>query len=161
MDISAIQATRKFKQHSNNTVYSVAGTEVEFGHVVNDNLKFSANYSYQESKNQTANDDVGFAPNNQAYARADWTFSSNWYANAEIHWFGRIQRALFDNRPPVKSDSVWNLTFSRTNLWKGCELALSVRNLFDSQWRTPSWTRVEYDYPAPGRNGDISLRYVF
>lgn len=137
------------------------GVELEFGHEVNDDLKFSANYSYQESNNLAANDDVGFAPNNQAYARADWTFTSNWHANVEMHWFGQIQREPLDDRPAVKSDSVWNLALRRTNLWKGCELAINLRNVFDSQWRSPSWTRVEYDYPAPGRNGDITVRYTF
>ena len=137
------------------------GVELELGHELREDVQLSANYSYQEANNLAVDDDVGFAPNNQAYARADWALSSNWHANVEMHWFGRIQREPGDDRPPVKSDSVWNLTVRRTNLWQGCELAFSLRNVFDSQWRSPSWTRIEYDYPAPGRNGDITLRYAF
>lgn len=137
------------------------GIEFEMGHDLTESVKVSANYSYQESKNLRLHDDVGFAPNNQAYGRLDWDVSTFWHANVEMHWFGRIQRDPSDSRPPVKSDSVWNMTLRRTQLWENCELAISVRNLFDSKWRTPSWTRIEYDYPAPGRNGDVTLTYKF
>ncbi|RLT95314.1 MAG: TonB-dependent receptor [Ketobacter sp.] len=137
------------------------GVELELIQPLTDQLRLNANYSYQESVNTRLDDDVGYAPNNQSYAQLNWNVHSDWHANVEMHWFGRIQRASQDDRPPVKSASVWNLTIRRANLWGGVELALNLRNLFDKDWRSPSWTRVEYDYPNPGRNGNVTLRYSF
>ncbi len=137
------------------------GAEFELNQQLSDQLSLNANYSYQEATNTRLHDDVGFAPNNQSYAALNWQVNSAWQANLEMHWFGRIQRAPLDDRPPVKSASVWNLTLRRINLWQGAELTFNLRNMFDKDWRNPSWTRVEYDYPAPGRNGSITLRYAF
>ncbi len=137
------------------------GAEVELSQQLSDQLQLHANYSYQQATNTRLHDDVGFAPNNQSYARLNWDMNSEWHGNIELHWYGRIQRAPLDDRPPVKSASVWNLTLRRTNLWPGAELSFNLRNLLDKDWSNPSWTRVEYDYPAPGRNGDVTLRYAF
>lgn len=137
------------------------GVEFELSQPLSDSVKLVANYSYQESTNTNLDDDVGFAPNNQSYAQLDWAVNSDWHANVEMHWFGRIQRDPLDDRPAVKSGSVWNLTVRRMNLWQGVELALNVRNLLDKDVRSPSWTRIENDYPAPGRNGNVTLRYAF
>jgi len=137
------------------------GLEFELSQQLSEKLWFVGNYAYQESTNTNLDDDVGFAPNNQSYAQLDWEVSPDWRANVEMHWFGRIQRSPLDDRPPVDSAAVWNMTLRRLNLLPGLELALNVRNLFDKAWSTPAWTRVEYDYPAPGRNANLTMRYTF
>lgn len=137
------------------------GLEFELSQQLSETLWLTANYAYQKSTNTNLDDDVGFAPNNQSYAQLDWEVSPDWRANVEMHWFGRIQRAPLDDRPPVDSAAVWNLTLRRLNLLPGLELALNVRNLFDKAWSSPAWIRVEYDYPAPGRNANLTMRYTF
>ena len=137
------------------------GLEFELSQQLSETLWFVGNYAYQKSTNTNLDDDVGFAPNNQSYAQLDWEVSPDWRANVEMHWFGRIQRSPLDDRPPVDSAAVWNMTLRRLNLLPGLELALNVRNLFDKAWSTPAWTRVEYDYPAPGRNANLTMRYAF
>ncbi len=137
------------------------GAEVEWSHSVSDILTLQASYAYQESIDKSNQDDVGGAPNHQAYARADWAFANYWNLTTEIHWFGSVEREPGDARTEVASATLWNINLRRTQLWQNWEFAVAVRNLLDEDIRTPSQPAIPDDYPAPGLNGTLSLRYQF
>ncbi|MCG8533877.1 MAG: TonB-dependent receptor, partial [Pseudomonadales bacterium] len=110
--------------------------------------------------------DVGNAPNNQAYISLNWALDSDWNVNVEAVWLGRVERAPGDPRDPMDSASLLNFTVTRMDVWQDWEVALNVRNLLDEDWHTPSVgsaasVNVPNDYPAPGRNANITVRYDF
>ncbi len=145
------------------------GFEFEFQNKLDDNFTLSGNYAYQKSEDMLSHEDVGNAPNQQAYLSLNWARNQDWNVNLEYHWIGAIERAPGDINPiqgerdPLPSASLWNLTVRQMGLAKGLELALNLRNIFDRDWATPSanGAGVVNDYPAPGRNGNVTLRYEF
>jgi len=135
------------------------GLEFEFESKLTTDLTLVGNYSYQKSEDLATNEDVGNAPTRQGYLSLNWASSAEWNVNVEGHWLGTIERPPGDARDPIGSESVWNITARRMGLVEGLEVAVSVRNMFDSDWRTPSATSVPGDYPAPGRSGNVSVSY--
>ena len=136
------------------------GLEIEFQSELTSELSLTGNYSYQKSEDLSTDEDVGNAPSKQAYVSLNWASSNKWNLNLEWFWFGQIERPPGDVRDEIPGETLWNLTARRMGLVEGLELEVSVHNLFDSEWRTPGSTSVPGDYPAPGRSGNITLRYA-
>lgn len=154
------------QQYSNIGERRGRGAELEFQNELSASLSIMGNYSYQESKDLAEDDDVGNAPNNQAYISLNWALDSDWNVNVEAVWLGRVERAPGDPRDPMDSASLLNFTVTRMDVWQDWEVALNVRNLLDEDWHTPSVgsaasVNVPNDYPAPGRNANITVRYDF
>jgi len=135
------------------------GVEFEFQSMLTTDLTLTGNYSYQKSEDLATSEDVGNAPTQQAYISLNWAVNSDWNVNVDGLWLGTIERPPGDVRDPIGSETVWGLTARRIELLEGLEVAVSIRNIFDSDWSTPSADSVPGDYPAPGRNGNITVRY--
>ncbi|RZI43464.1 TonB-dependent receptor [Herbaspirillum sp. HC18] len=135
------------RQHGN-------GMEVEIMWDASRNLRISGNYAYQRSIDEATNQDAGYAPHHQVYARADWHFASGWIFSPQLNWVADRKRPAGDPRPPVPDYTSVDLTL-RTNHGKDqWDFAATVRNLFNADIREPSLapgTAIPNDLPMAGR----------
>ena len=142
------------------------GAEVEMKWQTSRDLRFSANYAFQEATDETTGDPAGNAPNHQVYARADWSFAPNWRLVPQVNWVGERKRQSDDPRAPLEAYTWVDLTLRTTSLGRNTEAALSVRNVFDVDAREPSLhgingAAIEKDLPLAGRSIYGELRYRF
>ena len=110
--------------------------------------------------------DVGHAPGQQLYVRADWRFRSHWRWNAVVNAVADRERVAGDPRDDVDDYVTVDMALRRARLIGNLELALVVRNLFDEDVREPSVfvagpiaAFVQDDLPLAGRNAYVELRY--
>ena len=142
------------------------GTELEAEWQASDTLKLLGNYSWQKSRDNTANSTPGYAPQHQVYLRANWEFLPDWHLSPQAKWIIDRERSLGDNRPPV-ADYTWvDLTLRRRHVFERWEIAFSVRNLFDVDARDPSLAgrtsaAIPNDLPLAERNfyGEIRVNF--
>lgn len=115
-----------------------SGMELELEWDARRDLRLSGNYAYQRSIDGATNQDAGYAPRHQIYARADWRFASGWLLSPQVNWIAARKRAVGDSRPPVRDYTSADLTL-RTNRGRDqWDFAASVRNLFNADIREPS-----------------------
>jgi len=151
-------------QSANDGARRGQGVEVEGGMPLFTGLRFSANYAWVYVEDKRSGDDVGEAPGQQAYLALDWQFASFWQLGTQLNWFGRIERTAGDNRDPIDSAAVLDMTLRRIKLFNRAELAVRLRNVLDQNYVAPSpgpAATIPGDYPQPGINGDVSFRYRF
>lgn len=139
------------------------GFELEAAWDATSTLTLSGNFAWQHSIAESTDTDAGYAPERQAYARADWRFSPGWMVNGQVNWVMARQRTADDTLPPVDDYTTVDLTVRNSNSKGQWEFAASVRNLFDSQNYEPRYigTRLTSDLPLPGRSCYIQASYGF
>ena len=141
------------------------GFELEANYLPIYNLRFLANYAYQQSIDQQTDADVGNAPNHKIYGRSEWTIASDWHINGQVTWIGKQKRVHGDLRPALSDYTTMDLTFRKQDVVDGLGLALSVRNLFDADVREPSTggtvVNIPNDYPMAGRSVYAEIQYQF
>ena len=130
------------------------------------NLRLLGNYAFQKSRDETANQDAGNAPQHQVYLRAQWEFMPNWLFTPQINRVMDRERAPGDNRSDIGDYTMVNAVLRRTNIKKQWELAFVVRNVFDVDAREPSLSgipaaSIPNDLPLAGRNYYAELRFGF
>lgn len=114
------------------------GLELEAAWDAGRNVKLTGNYSYQESIDETTQQDAGYAPHHHLYLRGDWRFIGSWLSSAQINRIADRRRAAGDNRPRVPDYTTVDLSMSTipdNNHW---DFAVSVRNLLDATVLEPS-----------------------
>jgi iron complex outermembrane receptor protein len=117
------------------------GFEVEAVWDASRNAQLTANYSRQESIDDTTNTDAGYAPHHHAFARADWRFADNWIFSPQADWVADRRRVKGDTRPQVPDYTTVDMTLRNTHNRNDAtkwELALSVRNLFNATVLEPT-----------------------
>ena len=140
------------------------GFELEADYSPSYNLRFLANYAYQQSIDNKTDADVGDAPNHQIYGRSEWTIASDWHFDSQVTWVGKQKRVLGDTRTANDDYTTIDVTVRKQNVWRGLDVALSVRNLFDADVTEPSPGPVVYipkDFPMAGRSVYGELTYTF
>jgi outer membrane receptor protein involved in Fe transport len=140
------------------------GFELEADYSPSYNLRFLANYAYQQSIDNKTDADVGDAPNHQIYGRSEWTIASDWHFDSQVTWVGKQKRVLGDTRAANDAYTTIDVTVRKQNVWRGLDVALSVRNLFDADVTEPSPGPVVYipkDFPMAGRSMYGELTYTF
>ena len=140
------------------------GFELEADYSPVYNLRFLVNYAYQQSTDQKTDADVGDAPNQQIYGRSEWTIASDWHFDSQVTWVGKQKRVLGDTRAAHDAYTTIDMTLRKQNVWRGLEMALSVRNLSDADVTEPSPGPVVYipkDFPMAGRSVYGELTYTF
>lgn len=141
------------------------GLELEADYSPFYNLRFLVNFAYQKSTDKKTDVDIGDAPNQQVYARSEWTVATDWHLDGQVTWVGEQKRVLGDPRPALSDYTTVDLTLRKQEVIKGVELAVSVRNLFDADVREPSTggvvVNIPNDYPMAGRSVYAELAYKF
>lgn len=101
-------------------------------------LRFSGNYAYQRSTDETSNQDAGYAPHHHIYARADWRFSTGWMLSPQVNWVAERKRAAGDARSPVPDYTSMDLTLRTTRGKDQWDFSVTARNLFNADVREPT-----------------------
>jgi outer membrane receptor for ferrienterochelin and colicins len=139
------------------------GLELEFAWDALAQVRLSGNYAYQHSIDDASGQDAGLAPHHQAYLRADWRFGPGWILSGQVNRVADRHREPGDTRPPIADYTTTDLTLRSNRLLKDCELALSLRNLFNVDAREPTLAaaaiNIPNDLPLAGRNVYVELRY--
>lgn len=153
-------------QYQNSGKRKGHGGELEASYQLHDNLKLAANYAYQTAEDQESSESVGQAPNHQAYARIEWRVASPWKLTTQVNWVGEQKRGPSDPRAPVDDYTTVDITARTNGLWRGFDLAVSVRNAFNADVRDPSpysepSPAIPGDFPMPGRFAYIEAQYQF
>lgn len=132
-----------------------SGMELEAVWDYSQRLRFTGNYSYQKSIDETTNQDAGYAPHNHVYLRTDWRYPSGWFASAQLNYVGDRKRAPGDTRPQVPDYTTVDLTV-RSPTRDHWDFSGSVRNLFNSTVLEPSLygtpTAIPNDLPMAPRS---------
>lgn len=140
------------------------GFELEADYSPVYNVRFLANYAYQQSIDKKTDADVGDAPSHQIYGRSEWTIDSDWHLDSQITWVGKQKRGFGDTRSAHPAYTTVDITLRKQNIWQKLDLAVSVRNLFDVDVTEPSPGPVVYipnDFPMAGRSLYAEVQYPF
>lgn len=129
-------------------------------------LRLLGNYAGQRSRDESANQNAGYAPEHQVYLRAEWAFLPDWQLTPQVNRVMSRPRAPGDNRNDIDDYTLVDLTLRRKNIKDHWGLALIARNLFDEDAREPSLSGVPEsllpgDLPLAGRSFLGELRYDF
>jgi outer membrane receptor for ferrienterochelin and colicin len=142
------------------------GGEFELTYQASDELSVTANYAYQTAKDELISESVGDAPNHQVYARADWSLWPGWFLSSQVNWVGEQKRTAADQREPVPDSTTVDMTLRTKGLWRGLDLSVSLKNIFNDDVRDPSpfaqpSASIPNDFPMPGRRlvGELSYRF--
>lgn len=142
------------------------GGEFETRYDVTSALALIANYAYQKAIDDKTEQPVGEAPNHQVYGRAEWRPLPSWQLNAQVNWVGEQKRVEGDKRAPLDDYTTVDITVLTNGLWRGFDLSVSVKNLFDEDVRSPSpfaspTPEIFNDFPLAGRSVVGELQYSF
>jgi outer membrane receptor protein involved in Fe transport len=149
-------------QFQNAGDHATRGIELEARWQASNTISLYVNYT---QRNQDKTTFRAFQESDQdAFLRADWAFKANWNWNLQTSWMGERPRNTLSSNPdlraPVKAYYVTDTTlrYAPSNNW---ELAVSVRNLLDSDAREFTGRSIPNDLPLPGRNAYAEARYKF
>lgn len=145
------------------------GFEIEAEWDLNTMLKVRTNFAYQHSKNTRTDNYVADIPAMIFYLNPHWTFAQDWSLDGQYYWIGEQRRAEGDPREDIDDYDLVNVTLRRKNIVGNLDAALAVRNLFDSNGRTPSpydpnapeGAYIPNDYPIEGRAFWVEFSYRF
>lgn len=141
------------------------GVELEADYSPAYNLRLLVNFAYQQATDTKTNAAVGDSPNQEVYARSEWTVASDWHVDSQVTWVGKQKRVAGDTRAALSAYTTVDLTLRKQEVFNGLELALSVRNLFDADVREPSTggavVNIPNDYPMAGRSVYAEVQYTF
>ena len=136
------------------------GAELEIEWMPTKNLNFVANYAFQDSEDKDTDEDAGNAPHHQIYARADWEFLPNWYLTPAFNYIIDRDRPPGDTRSELDDYQVFDLTLRSKAFSDQWELAVGVRNLFNSSPEEPTDAsfNISNDLPLERRSVFAELR---
>ena len=136
------------------------GAEFEIEWDVMPNLSILANYAFQDSEDKDTDEDAGNAPHHQIYARANWEFLPNWYLTPSFNYVIDRDRPPGDTRGELDDYQVFDLTLRSKAFSDQWELAVGVRNLFNSSPEEPTDAslNISNDLPIERRSAFAELR---
>lgn len=143
----------------------VKGIEFELKMRFEEGSYIGANYTYQDTENGQTGQPMADTPAHKANIMANLNISEylNWYTSLFLK--GKTPREVGDTREDVDGYGVVNTAFIVKNFFKkaeGLEITMSINNVFDKDYVYASPIDVlQSDYPTPGRNFFLELRYAF
>lgn len=138
--------------------HTIRGLEFEARWRASNTFQLLANYTARSQ------DDSSFRalqePDQQAYLRTDWIFSSLWNLDLQANWIGERERPATDTRPPLASYTITDLTV-RYHHTQQLEFLFSIRNMTDEDAREYTSSSIPDDLPLPERNAYVEAQYKF
>lgn len=148
--------------YANTSAQRGSGMELEAVWDFSRTLRFTGNYAYQKTIDAATNQDVGYAPRQHVYARADQRLAGSWLLGYQVNWVADRKRAFGDNRPRVPDYQTLDLSLRGNPGKSQWELAASVRNLFNADVREPSLApglAIPQDLPMAPRSFYLQAIY--
>ncbi len=139
------------------------GLELEAVWDLGRSVRLSGNYAYQQSIDEATGKDAGYAPHHHLYGRADWRFSSEWQASAQLNRVADRRRPVGDNRAAVPDYTTVDATLRTARGKNEWNFAASIRNLFDAKVLEPSLAPglvLPNDLPMAPRTFYLQASYV-
>lgn len=137
------------------------GFEIEANWNATEKMKLMGSYAWQHSEDSNSGARVADAPGQQLIIAADWKFMPDWLLHPQANWVASRHRATGDTRNEIADYILVDLTLQRKNLFRGVELTLAARNVFDEDAREPSDGKIPNDFPMEGRSLWAELRGRF
>lgn len=145
------------------------GIEWETTWQITKSWNLAGNYAYQRSKDKTTDSDTANAPQQQVFLLSRWELTPNWNFNVKLDWVADRKRAENDPRLPIEDYTLVDLILHKTDILKGLELKLTIKNLLDEQAMEPSpydptapnGALIPGDYPLAGRSYYLGFAYRF
>ncbi len=142
------------------------GSEIELIWQARQSLKLSANYAWQNARDQLTQTRTSLVPRHQFFTAADWQMSDNLSLHGQLNWVADRSREVSDLRPDI-DNYVWlETSIDYTNSEHNLAASVGIRNLTDTDAREPSaWSSpaaaIPGDLPLAGRNlvARVSLRF--
>ncbi len=137
------------------------GLELELDWQLTKQLKVYANYAYQHAEDATTGADVADAPQHSTYLDLQYSFSELLFGSLQHYWIGSRPREAGDSRSEIDDYHWVNLRLGYRLDDGRLEMAMIVKNLFDSNAREPASTSIPNDYLLEQRSiwGQISYHY--
>lgn len=137
------------------------GLEWEIKWDASESLNLNANYAWQKAEDKLTNSNVGIAPQQQFYLRADWSPNPKLLFNSQLNYIADRHREVGDLRAEIDDYVTVDFTARYQPGEGGSEFALSVRNAFDEDVREPSLAPgyIVNDLPLAGRSVFGEYRY--
>ena len=137
------------------------GLEVELEWEASSTVNVIGNYSYQDSEIKETGATAPNAPQQQFYARVDWTFRTDWSLVSQVNHVMDRERPMGDTRPAIDDYTLVDLTLYYQPDALPWEFRLSVHNLFDEAAFEPSTPVIPNDFPLAKRYGFAEVSYHF
>lgn len=136
------------------------GFELETDWAINKKWRLRANYSYQNTKDESTDTQEAFVPQHQMYMDLSCNYFTNWELSSQLNWVANRERETIDTRDNIDDYTLVNLNIRRTNLSKHLEAAIVIDNLFNKDAREPSSNNtITDDFPLNERRLYVELRY--
>ncbi len=127
------------------------GTELEWNWQVHEQWNLSGNYAWQHARNNTTKTRVTGVPEHQVYAAAAWQFIPKWQLQSQLNWVGSRINTIPENGALADYQTV-DFTLRGKKLYGHVNVAASLRNAFDTDYREPSAVKMGENFPMPGRS---------
>ena len=142
------------------------GTEFEFKWTLNDSLRLSGNYAYNNATNKNTESDTAFVPKQKIHMQADWNVSEDLAVNVKGNYVIGRERSVADSRENIDDYWISDVSLRWTPHNSSTEVALIAKNIFDEDAREPSINNgaevnLPNDLPLAGRYLSLELRYGF
>ncbi|MCJ8270816.1 MAG: TonB-dependent receptor, partial [Psychrosphaera sp.] len=136
------------------------GVEIEAKWKPSDTFNAKFGYTWQHSESGTNGQDIPEAPKQVINLSFNWTVYENVGVHMNAHWVMDRKRAVGDTRPQIADTNWTNFTLSY-KFSDNLVSKLTVRNLFDTDARSPTTVQLPEDFPNEGRGAWLSLEYHF
>ena len=141
---------------------TVQGVELEARRNIGLDHVLFGNYTYQRPRSEGQSPRPGGVPSHLGTIGATVGFGPLFDVTATTLLRGERPRAAADTRPPVGAYALTTLNLRIKELVDLFELSLTVDNLFDVDWVSPSPDfRVPGDYPRAGRSVLVKARFRY
>jgi iron complex outermembrane receptor protein len=141
---------------------TVRGIEIEARRPIGLDHVVFGNYTYQRPTSSAAAQRPAFVPRHLGTVGATAGFSRFFDVTATTVLRGERTRAVSDTRAPVGAYAITNLNLRAKELLDIFELSVTIDNLFDVEYASPSpdlW--MPGDYPRPGRSVLAKARFRY
>lgn len=138
------------------------GIELEAKYDFGKGTYLGANYTYQDVKNRDTDERYLYAPEHKGNLLANVRLSKYFNLYTNLYFQGKYARPEGDDRKDLSGFGIVNVTLLARNFFKGLEVRGSVYNLLDESYAyIQTQDTLPGDFPQPGRNFMVELRYEF
>jgi outer membrane receptor for ferrienterochelin and colicin len=140
----------------------VQGIELELRTSWANGGQANLNYSWRATEVRHTQVAVPFVARHLAQGGLTLPVLKYLWAHLQGTFVGERPREQDDPRPPVKPYTIFTATLTTQQIYPGLECFLTVENIFDTRYTTPSIANtLPDDYPLSGRALLVGLRYAF
>ncbi len=136
---------------------TVQGIELEINTRLEGGSTISANYTYQDPRNERTDARAPDVPLHRANLMFNYRYSRQWNAFAGLHYESTLAREVGDNRSEVPEQTGVDLALNWRSLDNVIQVTGSLYNLTDEDLVDPAPGALLSDYPQPGRTFMLEL----